>query len=417
MAKAFGPLALAGLLLVPGALQARQAPPLMLIGLDGKTFFDPAGDRNGPDGFDALAFIDVSDEAHPQVATTMLLANSVYGPPTNLQITPDGRLGLVASSVTMRQEPAKEDVKEPAKDGEPKPAEAQESPDGDRPWYAQAGDRLHVVDLTANPPEVVETITVGRQPSGIAINRAGDLALVANREGKSVTVLTIQGNTVTPAGTVDVGDEAAAVAISPNGRRAFVSKNKVGKIGVLVIEGTRVTYDPKLDMPVGAGVYAVDVTPDARLAFTGNTGTSPSDGNADSVSVIDANLDVPKVVDWLGVGDTPESLEIAPDGRHVAVSVVRGSSAPHASPNYGPKGLAVLLTIDSDGSVRVTGAAEAGAVPQGIAFSPSGRFVYVGNYNDRNLQVFRVEGDGLVDTGYKLQLPGQPASLRGRARS
>lgn len=383
---------LAALLLGAGVAQAAQAPAFILVGLDGKTFFEPGGGRNGPNGADALAFIDVSDEAHPQVATTMLLDNSVYGPPTNLQITPDGRLGLVASSVSMQRE-----------------SEA-------APWYAAPDDRLHVIDLTTDPPSLVETISVGSQPSGIAINGAGDLALVANREGKSVTVLTIAGTKVSVIGTVEVGNEAAAVAISPNGRRAFVTKNKVGKVGVLAIDGANVSYDPAQDMPVGAGVYPIEVTPDARLALTGNTGGSPSDGNADSVSVIDADLPVPKVVDWLGVGDTPESLDIAPDGRHAAVSVVRGAAAPHASPNYTKTGLAVLLTIDPEGSVRVTGAAEAGAVTQGIVFSPSGRYVYLGNYTDRNLQVYRVEGDALVATGFKLQLPGQPASMRGRAR-
>ncbi len=390
--RAAGLALLAAMLLGAGAPRAAQAPAFILVGLDGKTFFEPGGDRNGPNGSDALAFIDVSDEAHPQVATTMLLDNSVYGPPTNLQITPDGRLGLVASSVTMQQE------------GE------------GAPFYAKPDDRLHVVDLTTDPPSLVETITVGRQPSGLAINGAGDLALVANREGKSVSVLTIAGTKVTQIGVVEVGDEAAAVAISPNGRRAFVTKNKAGKVGVLAIDGTNVSYDPGQDIPVGAGVYPIEVTPDARLALTGNTGAAPSDGNADSVTVIDADLAVPKAVDWLGVGDTPESLDIAPDGRHAAVSVVRGAAAPHASPNYTKTGLAVLLTIDPEGSVRVTGAAEAGAVTQGIVFSPSGRYVYIGNYSDRNLQVYRVEGDGLVATGFKLQLPGQPASMRGRAR-
>ena len=388
--RAFSAWSALALALGPAVSQAAQAPAYMLVGLDGKTFFLPEGDRNGPEGSDAVAIIDVSDEAHPQVATTLALPNSVYGPPTNLQITPDGRLGLVASSVTMRK-------------------------DGDA-YYAQADDRLHVIDLAADPPSLIETLKVGRQPSGLAINGAGDLALVANREGKSVTVLRIADGKISAIGSVEVGDEAAAVAISPNGQRAFVTKNKAAKVGVLKLDGGIVSYDPKQDMPVGANVYAVEVGPDASLALTGNTGSPPSDGNGDSVSVIDANRDPPKVIDWVGVGDTPESLDIAPDGRHAAVSVVLGASAPHASPDYTPRGLALLLTIDSDGAVRRTGQAEAGAVTQGIAFSPSGRFVYVGNYSDRNLQVFRVEEDAIVDTGYKLQLPGQPASLRGRAR-
>ncbi|HEX8416094.1 MAG TPA: YncE family protein [Methylobacterium sp.] len=368
---------------------AAEAPAFLLVGLDGKTFFEAGGDRNGPDGRDAVAIVDVSDEARPALAHTLALDNSVYGPPTNLQITPDGRLGLVASSVTMRQEGAA--------------------------WYAQADDRLHVIDLAANPPRVVETLRVGRQPSGLAIDRTGARALIANREGRSVTLLTIAGSTVRVAGQVEVGDEAAAVAFAPDGRRAFVAKNKAGKVGVIALDGTALVYDPAKDMPVGAGTYGLEVAPNGALALAGNTGSAPSDGHADSVSVIRTDGARPRVVDHLGVGDTPEALAIAPDGRHAAVSVVRGAAAPHASPGYTPTGTVLLLAIDPDGGVRRVGEAEAGAVTQGIAFSPSGQYVYVGNYVDRTLGVYRVEGDAIRDTGFRLALPGQPASLRGRA--
>ncbi|WP_375409553.1 YncE family protein [uncultured Methylobacterium sp.] len=384
--RALGCLVCGWLWLSPAS--AAEAPQLLLVGLDGKTFFTPEGGRNGPNGQDALALVDVSDEAHPRLVQTLPLDNSAYGPPTNLQITPDGRLGLVASSVLMSQE-----------------GEA---------WYAQADDRVHVVDLLATPPRLVETVTVGRQPSGLAIDRTGTLALVANREGRSVTVLAIRGTEVRVAATVDVGDEAAAVAIAPDGRRAYVAKNKAAKVGVLSIDRGRVSYDPALDMPVGPGTYGLDVTPDGALVLTGNTGPAPSDGHADTVSVIRANSGRPVVSDHIGIGDTPEALAIAPDGQHAAVAVVRGAAAAHASLAYTPTGLVALLTIGQDGTVRRTGEAPAGAVTQGIAFSPSGRFVYVGNYVDRTLGIYRVEGDAIVETS-KLALPGQPASLRGRA--
>lgn len=367
---------------------AAEAPAFLLVGLDGKTFFEAEGSRNGPNGRDAVAILDVSDEARPRVAHSLPLDNSVYGPPTNLRITPDGRLGLVASSVLMRQEGTA--------------------------WYARADDRLHILDLAATPPRLVETIRVGLQPSGIAINRAGDLALVANREGRSVTALSIRGTVVRSVATVDVGDEAAAVAITPDGSRAFVAKNKAARIGILAIEGTRLRYDPGLDLPVGPGVYGLAVTPDGTLALTGNTGPEPSDGHADTVSVIRADAPRPVVLDHVGIGDTPEALAIAPDGRHAAVSVVRGASAPHASPTYTPTGRVTLLALGPAGDVRRVSDAEAGAVTQGIVFSPSGAYVYVGNYVDRTLGVYRVAGDVLIDTGHRVPLPGQPASLGGR---
>ncbi|MCJ2035608.1 YncE family protein [Methylobacterium sp. J-068] len=365
-----------------------ESPAFILVGLDGKTFFEAQGGRNGPNGHDAVGIVDVSDEARPRLVHTLPLDNSVYGPPTNLRVTPDGRLGLVASSVLMRQEGTA--------------------------WYAQADNRLHVIDLAALPPRLIETVTVGLQPSGLAISRAGDLAVVANREGRSVTALTIRGTVVRPVMTVDVGDEAAAVAFAPDGRRAFLAKNKVGKIGVLAIDGTTLSYDRNLDMPVGPGVYGLDVTPDGKLALTGNTGPEPSDGHADTVSVIRADAQRPVVIDHVGIGDTPEALAIAPDGRHAAVSVVRGASAPQGSPGYTPSGVVALLAIDPNGLVRRVAEAEAGAVTQGIVFSPSGAYVYVGNYVDRTLGVYRVTGDTLTDTGTRVSLPGQPASLGGR---
>ncbi|KAB1073518.1 YncE family protein [Methylobacterium planeticum] len=385
-----------GLLLALAAFPglAADGPPFLLVGLDGKTFFRPGGSENGPNGADGLAIVDIADPARPRLAHVLAspaLDTSVYGPPTNLQITPDGRLGLVTNPVTMRRE-----------------GEA---------WYAQADDRLFVVDLAAEPPRVRQVVRVGRQPSGVAISRSGRLALVANREGRSVTVLTI-GDEVRVAATVDVGAEAAAVAIAPDESRAFVAKNKAGTVGVLAIEGTRdgtrVSHDPALDMPVGPGTYGLEVTPDGAFVLSGNAGASPSDGHADAVSLMRAGGVRPVVLDHLGVGDTAETLALAPDGRRAAISVVKGAAAPRASPSYTVGGAAVLVAILPEGRLRYLGEAPAGAVTQGVAFDPSGAYVYIGNYSDRTLGVYRVEGDTIRETGYRLALPGQPASLRGR---
>ena len=372
--------------LLPLAAQAQ--PAQLLIGLDNKLFFEAGGPRNGPPGTDAVAVISLADPAHPRITATLALDNSVAGPPTNLQITPDGRLGLVASSLV----------------NTPKDAGFTAAPD----------NRLHVIDLQAQPPRLLETITVGRQPSGLSIRRAGDLALVANRAGRSVSVLTIQGTVVRQVAEVPVEDEVAAVVFSPDGTRAWIAKNGVHKVGVLRVDGTTVTYDKKLDMPVGLGVYNLDVTPDGTRVIAANTGTG-SDGHAKTVSVIDATLQPPRVVDHVTVGDSPEGFAVAPDGRHAVAVLLRGTSAPHAAWSYTRTGAAVLLRIEG-GQVRVAGQVEAGNLPEGVAFSPDSQYVYIGNYAGRTLQVFRIEGDTLRDTGTVLDLPGQPASLRGPAR-
>ena len=373
-------------LLLPLAAQAQ--PAQLLMGLDNKLFFEATGPRTGAPGTDAVAIISLADPAHPRITGTLPLQNSVAGPPTNLQITPDGRLGLVASSLT----------------NQPKDAGFTAVPD----------DQLHVIDMRADPPRLIETIKVGRMPSGLSIRHAGDLALVANRAGKSVSVLRIDGTTVRQIAEVAVEDEAAAVVFSPDGTRAWFAKNVVHKVGMLTIDGTTVTYDKKNDMPVGLGVYNLDVTPDGTRVITANTG-SGSDGHAKTVSIIDATATPPRVVDHVTVGDSPEGFAISPDGHHAVAVLLRGTSAPHAAWSYTKTGSVVLLSL-AGGHARVTAEVEAGNLPEGVAFSPDSQFLYVGNYAGRTLQVFRIDGDAIKDTGTVLDLPGQPASLRGQAR-
>jgi len=47
-----------------------------------------------------------------------------------------------------------------------------------------------------------------------------------------------------------------------------------------------------------------------------------------------------------------------------------------------------------------------------VAFSPNSQYVYIGNYIDRNLQIFRISAGRLLTVG-TMGLPGQPASMRG----
>ena len=357
------------LLLAATPLMAAAAPGPLLLGIDGKTTFEAARVRNGPGGHDLVAVLDVSDPAHPKVSSQLALPNSVFGPPTNLQITPDGRLGLVANSMVTAE-----------KDGA---------------FAASPDNTLHVLDLSSQPARLVETITVGRQPSGLSISRDGRLALVANRAGKSVSVLRIEGTAVRPVAEVPVGEQAAAVAIAPDGKRAFVAENLAGVVGVLSIDGDSVTYDKANDIPTGPGVYNLDVTPDGRTVIAANTATD-GNGSATTLCVIDAAAPRPHAVGFATVG------------------LLNGSSAVHAAPGYHPSGVLQVFSLDGQ-TLTPAGQAPLGAIPEGVAWGQDSQWLYVGNYADRTLQVFRMEGGKPVEAGL-VPLPGQPASLRGVAR-
>ncbi|HKW92833.1 MAG TPA: YncE family protein [Methylomirabilota bacterium] len=379
--------------LVAVALIASASPAcadLMIVGNDEKVVFDAEGNRSfvAP-GKDTIVVVDVTNREAPRIVATFPLMNSIFGPPTNLAITPDERLALVANSVDWVQDGAA--------------------------WKPAPDNKLYVFDLKASPPAQIGTVEVGRQPSGLAISKAGDLALIANRADKSISVLSIQGREVKLIDTVPMGDEVASVAIAPDGKRALVTKFPAHKIALLEINGQKVTYG-KWDMPLGLWPYNIGITPNGRIGLSADNGGSGSpDGHVDTVSVIDLEATPVRVIDRVVVGDGPEGFVISPTGE-VAVAVLLGGAGVAKAPNawfWKRSGGLAVLKIDGKKVTKV-GEVEVGGLPEGAVFSPDGKYLYVGNYVDRDVSILKVDGTRITDTGKKLKLPGQPASMRGR---
>ena len=339
-------------------------------------------------GHDTLSVIDISKPEAPRVAATIPLTNSVVGPPVNLAIHPSGEFALVANSL------------EPVTQG----------------WAhrLEPDNKVFMIDLKATPPKVIGTITVGKQPSGMAISPKGDLTLVANRGDGTISVLSIRGKDVLVTDTVTVGaptDGVSAVAITPDGRRALATKAAANKVALLSINDGKVTYD-KQDLPAGIFPYNIAVTPDGKLAVTADTGNGgSSDGNVDTVSVIDLEADPPRVIDHVTVGDSPEGLAISPKGDLAVTVEARGSNAPKTAFFHHPGGAVTALRIDGKKLTKF-GAVDVGVLPEAVAFSPDGQYLYVGNFFDGDMSVLKVDGTTLTDTGQRIKLPGHPASMR-----
>jgi DNA-binding beta-propeller fold protein YncE len=267
---------------------------------------------------------------------------------------------------------------------------------------------------------VIATLQLGKQPSGLAINRAGNQALVTNRAENTVSVLSISGKNVTVVGTVGVApadapsQQPSAVAITPDGKRALVAKALANKVALLNIDGTNVTYTG-YDMITGIFPYNVQITSDGKLGLVNNNGNGGlADGQVSTVAVVDMTLDPPRVIDQVAVGDSPEGLAVSPSGGYAVSLLTNGSgnSAPNNSFYHNDHSIAVLLTINGK-MVRKVSEAPVGGLAEGIAFSPDGRYVYIANGVEQNLVTFQVRRNKLVPVGSPLQLPGHPASMRG----
>ena len=357
---------------------------VVIAGNDNKALVVDGKLQIDPQGVQSVSVIDIGPGG-PTLRATVEVPNSIFGPPTNLAVTADNRLALVAEAVRI-------------------------DPDASPPKFMPS-DKLHVIDLEANPPRVIDTLTVGRQPSGMAISPDGRLAIIANRAETSVSVLSIAGKQVRFEGTVETGDQVTHVAFTPDGKRAMINKASTDQVSFLAIDGAEVTLAGP-DLAVGDYPYNADITPDGRLAIVANTGNNGrSDGNIDSITVIDLQHNPPRVIDHLAAGDAPEGITISPDSRLAVTGNLCGSDAPPDAWFLRSPGCIQVFEI-SDSGVRHVVELPAGGVPEALAFSPDGRWLLVANLLDADVSVFKVQDGQIVDTGRKLALPGHPGSMR-----
>jgi DNA-binding beta-propeller fold protein YncE len=379
------PCAVAGLVLLATAAIPAWAAPYMVVGNDEKPGTDAQGKPIvNPTGKDTVLIVDLAKPEDPKIVATLPLENSLVGPPTNLAISPNGNIALVADSMTVAEE------------------------NGARKMVPT--DKLFVIDLKSSPPKLVQTLNLGKQPSGLSFNPKGDMALVANRADGTISVLKIDGTQVTQTGTVQISPGVAHVEFTPDGKHALAVKSPENKLAVLDIDGDKVTYN-KLDLPTYAFPYNVVVSPDSKLAITADNGNNgSSDGNADAVSVIDLEGTHPHVISHITVGDAPEGLAMSPKGDIAVVVNVNGSNMQQAWFHH-PNGSITVLRIQGK-TVTPISTVEVGAFPEAAAFSPDGGYIYVGNYADQDFSILKVDGTDVTNTGKRFKAEGHPASAR-----
>jgi lactonase family protein with 7-bladed beta-propeller len=354
---------------------------------------------------DTVSIIDLRANP-PKVLAEIEVPNSVVGPPLNVAISPREDLALITSN-------QKIDPNDPSK--------------------TIADDKLTVVGLQslkptlvtrvksavgvgkagAGTPKVLATLQAGKGAAGVSINKAGTLALVANREEGTVSVFTISGTTVAPAGKVTVGGEKSgpsAVVFDPDGKSALVTRDSDNRITQLTIDGSKVEVS-KREIAAGLRPYGLDISAKGEVAVVANIGVGA--GDADTISVIDLKLDPPRVVGTYTVGQTPEGIKLSPDGKFVAVTVMNGSNKPANSPFFNGNG---FLQIWTRSGTQLTKTAELpiGRWCQGIAWSANGKTLLVQCMVEEEINVIRfsgLAGRSLQKVG-SIKTKGGPAGIR-----
>jgi DNA-binding beta-propeller fold protein YncE len=371
-------LATALLCLCPAMADARLA----ISGNDGKQL------QKGEDAGvlpDSVSVIDLNAYP-PKVIGQVQAPAGMIGPPGAVAVSRDERFAIVSAAQKLN------------------------SADPMRPLD---NDQVSVIDLSRpSNPRVMQTVASGKGASGVAMNRAQTLVLVAAKMEDAIIVLRLSGRRLTPAGRVDLGKGAAPtdVVFAPDGRHAYVVAQGISKIVELQVQGTKVTPTGQ-DVATGRSPYGASVTSDGNWLINTNLGGAlEGEDRTGTVTMVD--LKSHRVAMSLPVGRTPEHVTLSPDGKFAAVVLANGAANTKADPKYDQVTGILKIVAVGPGTLAEVARADSCHWAQGATFSHDGKLVLQQCAAEREIQVYRFDGQSLVqDKSASLKLESRPGSI------
>lgn len=370
------------------AAMAPASAQIVVSANDGKQLRPGEGpEKRTPDS------ISVIDLGHypPQVVATLAAPASMIGPPEAVAVAHGGGFALVSAAQRLT--------------GEGK---------------IELDDSVSVLDL-ADPknPRITQTVHAGPGASGVAINRAGTLALVASTGDDAISIFTIAGKTLTPAGRLQLPAKSRPtdVTFTPDGKSAVVVAQGAGKLLRLAVKGSAVTLAGDLATP-GIQPYGAVVGRDGRFVYNTNLGgrvrpadAPPPAAGAARIGTVAATDLKTGAVTSVDVGVIPEHVALSADGRYAVVVVANGSASPPTAPGYNSYGLLQVWRVVG---AKLTKVAEAhsGAWCQGAMFSDDSRTVLLQCGLGKTIEVYRFDGKTLKqDQAATLTFDARPGSI------
>lgn len=364
----------------------------------------------GPrEGQDALSVIALAGDPRDWQAAELPVSNSVAGPPTSVDVTPDGRTAFVVETWTQR-------------------------PDGDGPHtFADLahGNRLSVIDLSdPAAPTLRQEIETPSRPDAVRVSSDGAWVAVSfhPRGAGAETPLGLYpfdgarlGAPVFP--TIPgwtLGERLIDLDWHPEAPMLALLNETAADIRFMRLSGAgeTVTLTPDGNVvETEKGQYRIEFTPDGRHVIAnalywgadveGRWNEAP-DGSLLSVRLAAGEQadGSPRhaFVSRIQTSVSPEGLAISPDGRWALTTNLERSYLPYDDARITWYSSLTLAAIDPDTGTltKVGDFTYDGILPEAAAFDASSRYVAIATYDhfdDRraggSIDFWRLTGDPL----------------------
>jgi len=243
-------------------------------------------------------------------------------------------------------------------------------------------DDLPITDFSPGDLNIVDT---GGTPMGYALPE-GVTGRMASRALKVVS-------------TIHLGSEPAAIVTSPDKTTLYVAVGGSGDIAV--IDRASRTIKSRIKLPSGAQPYSLAITPDGNRLYTGEFIV----GTANSYSV---DLPGGTVTRLTAPGSVMTQMLVTPDGTQLWVcnyfgsiyiydvltntyvttlgisspwNVAFNASGTRAYVSSGSQGVQGSVVVVDTATLKTVATIPVGIEPRNIRITPSGRHLFVTNYN------------------------------------
>ncbi len=253
-----------------------------------------------------------------------------------------------------------------------------------------------------------DTVSAGKEPTGVTLSPDGKTAYVALRGEGAVARYDIEGGKLILLGKQTVAkpeDLLCLVTLSPDGKTALASLHAAPAIMVFEVAADG-SLKEKQTLPTPNNPYDIHFIHGGKRALISCT-------LVDTVVTLERASDGQWAVKGTAkTGRIAEGLEVSPDEKWISVSCFDGANAgPRDKKWHGQPGRVYLFAVGDDGLLAQTQALDVEGVQQAATFSPDGKYLAVGQFGAGNLAIFALKDGQWRDTGVRIELPGQCASL------